>query len=300
MTFYPANKQLSDYPFVTLNFPFHISVNTITRSFPLHRHDFLECSLITSGTGVEVINGTAYSLRPGTFTFLLPYQVHEIRVTSDSPLTLYNCMFDLEILSGIRRLEPQLESQLWYGEAGPPSLGLDLEQAGHITSILEEIHAEYQQANIWRELCIRLKLTELLLRYKRIRATHVPRAEEPPSSTRTKPAPLWRVLHHIHGHYRDELTLGEVAHAMGYSAAHLSGSFKAYTGQTFLRYVNGLRVRHACSLLRSSDIKVLDAAMEAGFRSFATFSRVFRDFKGMTPNEYRQRGDAANHKAQDS
>jgi AraC-like DNA-binding protein len=69
----------------------------------------------------------------------------------------------------------------------------------------------------------------------------------------------------------------------------LSKLLKRHLGTSFIDFIHELRIRQACSLLRSSDMSITDIALEVGFRSFASFSRVFNHLKGVTPSVYRKR-----------
>jgi transcriptional regulator GlxA family with amidase domain len=71
------------------------------------------------------------------------------------------------------------------------------------------------------------------------------------------------------------------------SSPYLSRIFKNHMGQSFQDYLNALRVNRACTLLVTSDITITDVAIESGFEHFRTFSRVFKEVKGLTPKEYR-------------
>ena len=44
---------------------------------------------------------------------------------------------------------------------------------------------------------------------------------------------------------------------------------------TFFDYVNNLRVEHAVSLLKNSDLRLNAIAEQSGFNSISTFRRVF-------------------------
>jgi mannose-6-phosphate isomerase-like protein (cupin superfamily) len=68
-------RYLKEYPNMHSSFPFHISLNHLEHGFPAHRHDFLEFSYVVEGMGTETVNGVAHRMEPGTFTFVLPYQI---------------------------------------------------------------------------------------------------------------------------------------------------------------------------------------------------------------------------------
>ncbi|MDF2723117.1 MAG: AraC family transcriptional regulator [Paenibacillus sp.] len=83
MTMFPVNQRLSESPFhISDMFPFHINTPSIRSRYPAHRHDYLELSFVIEGYGYQLINGKKCPMMPGTCSFLLPFQVHELFAVS--------------------------------------------------------------------------------------------------------------------------------------------------------------------------------------------------------------------------
>ena len=62
----------------------------------------------------------------------------------------------------------------------------------------------------------------------------------------------------------------------------------AYTGQDFQTLVTEIRIRNACVLLGLKTPTLKYIAHNTGFGSVQTFYRAFQNYKGMTPEEYRE------------
>ncbi|MCB1137362.1 MAG: helix-turn-helix transcriptional regulator [Leptospiraceae bacterium] len=89
-----------------------------------------------------------------------------------------------------------------------------------------------------------------------------------------------------------DLTLDQLSRILGQSRHRVSYILNRGVNQNFYRYVNGLRVEHAARLLRDpayANWPVLRIALESGFNSKATFNRLFKEYKGRTPMEWRER-----------
>jgi AraC-like DNA-binding protein len=282
---------LSDYPNMDSNFPFHLSVNRIDTSFPAHRHDFLEFSLVIEGKGFEIVNGESHPMKAGTFTFISPYQIHEIHAVPGQSLKLYNCTFDLSLLLGTTNVEN--DSHLFLvGESNlgdvPSHIQLETVEKGKFERILQEILHEYEGTEAGKALLIRAKLIEVLVWFFRLRKKGI--VEE--SKGKLEPARLqsgviWKVVHYVHSHYNDPLSLTLVARHFHVSSPYLSDQFKHHVGETFVNFLHEVRLRHACSLLASTELAITTIAHEVGYNSFKTFSRAFRQRKHMTPSDYR-------------
>lgn len=285
MTFYPDNKQLTAYSTFSKRLPLILTVNEVQRHFPAHRHDFLEFSLVIDGEGYELINGKRHPMKPGTFTFLLPYHVHEIFTVSQQPLRLYNCMFDLNFMFQTPESGPGLKDLLFTKRALPASIRLNADHFDQMTSLLEDMMREYNGNGLWKNDMLRIKLAEVLIRFDRIRRTE---ESDRGGEIAANPRSVWSIVHHIYLHYREPLSLSELAGLFGMSPSHLSEEFKKHMGITFVRFLHEIRIHHACSLLASTNIREYDIALEVGFGSYKTFSRLFRELKGVTPRDYRR------------
>ncbi|GGE30301.1 hypothetical protein GCM10011391_06100 [Pullulanibacillus camelliae] len=286
MTLIP--RYLSDYPNVHSAFPFHLSINHVDNYFPAHRHDFLEFSLVLEGEGSETINGKTHPLSPGTFTFVSPYQIHDIHTYTDHPLILYNCNFDLELIMDSGQKDHGLTRLLYNGmdaEERPSFIQLDQDQFPPFKAILDNIYQEYQSKAPWRNLLIKAKVIELLIHFDRLR-----QEENSLSKVTTKQANgmIWPIVHYIHSHFNEDITLSRLSDLFKVSVPYLSEQFKRQVGLNFINFLHEVRIRHACSLLLSTDMPVTDIAAEVGYQSFNTFSRVFRQRKRLTPTAYRR------------
>lgn len=74
------------------------------------------------------------------------------------------------------------------------------------------------------------------------------------------------------------------------SVPAISSGFKRLTGENYLTYLHGIRIKNACSLLRTAHtLSVMDIALEVGYNSYETFARVFRRQMGVTAMGYRKK-----------
>ena len=81
----------------------------------------------------------------------------------------------------------------------------------------------------------------------------------------------------------------ELAHKLGTSAGNLGRAFKATLGESLVDYKNRQRLQRFLSLVDPCGGNLLEAALEAGFGSYAQFHRVFRRSFGCTPIDHLRR-----------
>jgi AraC-like DNA-binding protein len=288
MTYFP--DYLKTYPNMDTSSPLHISLNRLSSGFRPHRHDFLEFSYVIGGAGCETINETKHAMMPGTFTFVLPYQVHEIFTSAGSQLQLYNCMFSMDLLMETAAGEGLLK---FIGLAGAaPYVQLSGSDNDRMKWLVEDMYREYGENQPWRQTMLQLRLKEILVlfdRARRLTGSDAKEAEQDASVIEgRKSGSVWPVIHYIHQHYQDDLALSDLASRFSLSVSRISEVIKETTGQTYVQFLRDLRIRHACGLLASTEMSVAEIAMEVGYGSYKTFSRVFRESKGLVPKDYRK------------
>ena len=98
-----------------------------------------------------------------------------------------------------------------------------------------------------------------------------------------------RVLDIIRTDYAEHLSVNAIAERVHYSPAHLSTLFRKETGITLSEAILRTRLTVAMDLLRTTLEPVSVVAGRAGYADVQYFSRVFKQFTGFTPLEYRRK-----------
>ncbi|MBO9607151.1 MAG: AraC family transcriptional regulator [Paenibacillaceae bacterium] len=265
--------------------PLYISVNPIGTLCKLHHHDFAELSLVIDGFGTETVNGKTHALRPGTVTLLLPHHMHELRCESETPLRLFCCMFDIELMTG-SKYESAINRTLFkLGTALPSYCDLDKAGFSDAVRVLEELQAEYDGDRFGRDAVMRAKLFETVTIVLRRMLELQPKGAGDEEAVDKEQ--LSQALQFVHMHYNEPITLGTVAHRYSRHVSSMSRMFKLYTGHSFQAYLHQLRVTRAATLLATTSMPLTEVALEAGFANYRTFTRVFRQLKGASPSAYR-------------
>lgn len=83
------------------------------------------------------------------------------------------------------------------------------------------------------------------------------------------------------------LSMSEVAQRVGISRRQLERLFDTHIGLPPLRHYLRIRVDHAKRLIEGTRMPLLDIAMASGFISASHFSKCFRDFNGISPQQCR-------------
>lgn len=94
---------------------------------------------------------------------------------------------------------------------------------------------------------------------------------------------------YITQHFCENMSQADVADAIGVSPSYLSGLFHEGTGESYSQFIKRLRMTKAAALLKSQPSMTINVIAESvGYFSDKHFMSVFKNYFGMTPNDYRK------------
>lgn len=97
------------------------------------------------------------------------------------------------------------------------------------------------------------------------------------------------VANYVRHHLSEHISIDKMAEEFYLSRPYLSARFKQETGQTLTNFILNEKTEEAKRLLRYSDKSLPAISDYLGFSSPGHFSRVFKKYSGLTPNEYREK-----------
>lgn len=102
-----------------------------------------------------------------------------------------------------------------------------------------------------------------------------------------------RILAYMKAHYSRDISLDHIADLMNLHPNYISSLFKKETGDTFVNYLNGLRIQAAQMLLKERrNLPVSVIGQRVGYENKHYFTKVFKKYTGMTPGAYRESGQS--------
>lgn len=105
------------------------------------------------------------------------------------------------------------------------------------------------------------------------------------------PAAVLRAEQYIREHCHEDISAQQAAEYAGITAGYLSTLFSQYREYGFSDLVNSIRIERACTYLKQGYLKSYEIAYKVGYRDEKYFSKTFKKLKGMTPGEYRKKGE---------
>lgn len=248
------------------------------RDHAMHHHAELELNLITQGAGVYLLANRKYEIRRGDLLWLFPAQEH----------VLIEQTLDFEMWIGVfkptvvRKIAADASARVLrdVDPAGEYCRRLPQRGFARLDALCSEVAAARDQRNLFNT-GLSYVLASAWQHFQNAAEVSVPDVH--PSVEKAA-----RLI-------RDEattLSLDALARRCGLSASRLSRLFKQQTGVALVDFRNRQRVERFLDLFSNGRrLKLLDAALEAGFGSYPQFHRVFKRVIGCSPGNYRRQHD---------
>lgn len=95
-------------------------------------------------------------------------------------------------------------------------------------------------------------------------------------------------LEYISREFDEQIKIEELAEMCHISETHFRRVFLESMGKTPVEYINWIRIKSACELLKSTSDSIGEIAIKVGFFTVTTFNRNFRRLMGVSPQEWRK------------
>ncbi|WP_175580028.1 AraC family transcriptional regulator [Enterococcus florum] len=258
---------------------FDVKECRLARSEELHAHDSIEMIYIQKGQGLLKVNDRRYPFQAGSLIRLFSFHIHALEKI-DEPVDYIYCRFPLSVLMYADVDLSKRYASYYILEHLSPLVTIPLHNQAAVAQSFATILTEQKQADLYCDHMIMAELTKLSLHFERV----AQRAE----TLQKEPAPIWQALHYMHMHFNQELTAKTVAETFQLSVAQLNHQLYQKTGTNFMGNLHEIRIRNACAMMPFTELSIAYIQRYVGYRSAATFYRVFKKLKGTTPEVYRK------------
>lgn len=106
------------------------------------------------------------------------------------------------------------------------------------------------------------------------------------------PARFHQMVYTLHQyiavHLSEDLSVNALAEKVYLNPVYLSRAYKQATGEKLSEYILVRRLERAKQLLQQPEKKISEIGYLIGLDSAAHFSRVFKKYTGLSPQEYRE------------
>ena len=236
-----------------------------------HTHNHMELFFIVGGKGQFLIEDQLHPVDVNNLVIINPNVVHTEVSLNAQPLEY--------IVLGVAGIQLATSDT----SNGQFSI-LDHFESAEISGCLRNILREMEQKNTGYEDVCQAYMEILIIRLMRSIALAVPSESQVISVNRQCAA----VRRYIDLHFKEALTLEQLAAEGHMNKFYLSHAFKREFGISPINYMISKRIEESKYLLAETDLSMTQIAQLLGFSSLSYFSQVFRRTQSVTPMEYRQ------------
>ena len=260
----------------------------------LHQHEFFEIVMFLESGGTHYVNKQAYSVTQGDIWLLPPgsqhYYIHESG-DPDAEIRVLNCICYHELTESFFR---DLKSSDLGFEMNFFVKGNTLKEplflhGGKNYAILEEfdwIGKELREKKEGYILSIKLHLKLLMLNIFRAKIKEDGGERKLSAFDRLR---LSKVVAYLKQNYQEKILTKDLCNEFFFSESSLRSKFKLYTNKTIVEFIQEVRIKNACRLLKETEMSIEQIVGEIGFSDKKTFFMLFKKLKNCTPKEYRLR-----------
>ena len=272
---------------------FELPVETYTdnceifRSLYNHWHQEMEIICIDQGSGLARLNRETLRLKKGDLLIINSGVLHGIKSDSRHILYYRSVVFDLSFLAGPA-------GDLCQERV----ISLLMDNRAEFTHLITHTDKNYE--NIFQLFCrihtchrekppfyyVKLKGLFYGLFYEMLSGNYIITTD---AEQNRNLASVKNVLDYIDTHYREPLSVKELATLSNYSEYYFMKLFKQYTGKTAAAYLNDYRLEKAKFLLLLTDSSVTDIALDVGFNNTSYFIKKFQEANQLSPHKFRKK-----------
>ena len=256
--------------------------------YPAHCHEVYELNFVENAAGVErTIGDSRETIGNLDLVFITgsklvhvweqgtcdEHEMHEITLHID-PDTFHGPLIDKRAFASIRRMIERAQRGLAFPEAAIQIVREDIINLARSTDSFAAVIRLFN-------LLYRLSLVEDARELSSSAFTETKGSNEDER--------IRLVKEYISNRYMNDIALSELAAIARMSPESFSRFFRNKTGRTPNRYLIDYRLGIAARMLLTTKLSVSEIGFSCGFNTLSHFNRLFRESKGCTPSEFRER-----------
>ena len=236
-----------------------------------HTHNHTELFYIVGGKGQFLIEDEGFPVNANNLVIINPNVIHTEDSLNAQPLEY--------IVLGIDGIELATSEN-----SNGRFCILDHFESAEISGCLRNILREMEQKSTGYEDVCQAFMEILVIRL--MRNTTLSVSSQPQTTANNRQCAA--VRRYIEMHFKEPLTLEQLAEEAHMNKYYLSHAFKREYGVSPINYMISRRIEESKYLLAETDLSLSQIAQLLGFSSLSYFSQVFRRTQETSPMEYRQ------------
>jgi AraC-like DNA-binding protein len=257
--------------------------------YPIHNHPEVEINLVMGMSGKRVVGDSTEYYEENDLVILGPYLYHkwygdETLLKNKKPYRVITIQFDAKQFANSMMMKDSffaIRNLLKESVRGIQYSGKTFENA-------RKIMIEMTRNNGFDNTISFLKLLDILSKCTDKRFLSFFETES--SNSISNNTRIQIAYSYIMQHYSDpNIKMGDVANQVQMTENTFSRFFQKQSFRSFSDFLTDLRLGKACKLILESDKTISEIGYLSGFNNLANFNRLFKKYRGFTPNEFRKK-----------
>lgn len=261
----------------------HLKTNQKNDMPVQHYHDAYEIYLQLDGKRYFFYDNMCHVLEHGDMLILRPFDIHYAESRDCEYYERYVLNFQSEVLSSVLTKEETyvlLEKKLQ-----PCIVRLGEEETNELLEYFARADMYLKQTGFLADKLAVSAVIQLVCKaICHINDDHTQGGE------RVSPQ-IAGAIAYINKHYKEDISVDDMANAAHMSKHYFCRSFKRITGATSLQYLHNIRLTRVHDLLLKTAMTLDEIASVTGFTTTATMSRMFKREYGVSPRTFRKSGE---------
>lgn len=268
-------------------FPFRLEINTKDNfDYPVHWHYAVELLYVENNSFNIFVNNGEFALDEGDILFIANGDTHGFS-TRNNPGRRIFIQFDSSAFNNFGSnniIKPLISNTFKVSSKDTPFYQ---KLRSNIISIVES----YSNKDFCFELFLSARIYDILAILSGFLADKANLLSSTDSIKKIQGMEkLSDAFKFIDANYMNDISMSDVAKAVGFSESYFSRIFKDITEKNFIHYLNECRIKQAEHFLTQSNMSIAEIAYSVGFNSIVTFNRSFKNIKGCSPSVYKKIG----------
>ena len=255
------------------------------RNYPTRRHwhNDVEFVKIISGSISYNINGETITLKPGDCLFINARQFHYNFPDNDSECVFMCVILHPGLMCPSNNIAEKYVSPVLSNTSLPYYIFKDnSDWENNVTNSIEQIY------NLKDEDGFELKLYSIFFKMWKDIYINLSNKNSQKSHDTQHIAELKNMVSYIKNHYKERISLYDIANAGGACKTSCYTIFKKFTNQTPGEYLTEYRLQKSIELMQNTDMTFTQICYEVGFSGASYYAETFKKFFGVSPSTYKK------------
>lgn len=266
---------------------YHTKIPTYFTNINIHWHEELELVLIKHGRCTFNIDLKSYDVMEGDILILNPYILHCCKQYKNEYCEAYALVLNMSMLDtnhdscSIKFINPIMENSIVFPYVIKPNTPGYQQLKEYLTNSITT-YTEKKKG-------FELELKSYLYLFLHTLFTHIP--VEIPDTVTVDDAVTDKIkviLQYIKENYSEPITVKDLAELLNFSEYHFMRFFKKNLGVTCIEYINNYRLNISAAKLCTTNLSVMEIALDCGFNNISYFNKLFKEKYKQTPKDFRK------------